>query len=80
MDFQLTGSGMNNPQMMYDFANKIAASIPYDQMILEYTRGSRFTVWIHVSFNYAGNRKHAFTMVDNAVLGTYPGGFKLVTK
>jgi predicted chitinase len=79
MDFQLTGSGMNNPQLMYDFANKIAAAVPYDQMILEYTRGSRFTVWIHVSFNYAGNRKHAFTMVDNKVLGTYPGGFKLVT-
>jgi len=70
-DFQLTGK-INNYQAMYDFAQQIAASVPFDQLILEYrdpgVAGNNRNVricWIHCSFKYTGNRKSAFTMLND---------------
>jgi predicted chitinase len=78
MDFQLTKK-MNDPQALYDFALEAAKIITFDQMILEYQRGTRFVCWIHVSFSYKTNRKHTFTMIDHKRTGPYPGPFKLIT-
>jgi predicted chitinase len=70
-DFQLTGK-INDAQAMYDFVQKVAATVPYDQLILEYrdpgVNGNNRKVricWIHCSFKYTGNRKMAFTMLND---------------
>lgn len=87
-DFQLAGK-INDYQATYDFVNKIAALLPYDQLILEYrdpgksgnNRNIRIC-WIHCSFVYSGARKQAFTMLNDS---TYkrdasgnPAGFYLL--
>jgi hypothetical protein len=71
-DFQLAGK-INNYQAMYDIVQKIAASVPFDQLILEYrdpgVKGNNRSVricWIHCSFKYTGNRKSAFTMLNDS--------------
>jgi predicted chitinase len=70
-DFQLAGK-INDYQATYDFIQKVAASVPYDQLILEYrdpgVNGNNRKVricWIHCSFKYTGNRKMAFTMLND---------------
>lgn len=52
-----------NREQHYEAINKIQQSIPHDQLLLEYSGSD--TVWIHVSFNYAVNRKMVFTMRDH---------------
>ena len=81
-DFQLTGK-INDYQATYDFVQKVAASVPFDQLILEYrdpgVNGNNRKVricWVHCSFKYTGNRKMAFTMLNDK---TYKrDGFALV--
>jgi hypothetical protein len=70
-DFQLAGK-INNYQAMYDFVQKVAGAVPFDQLILEYrdpgVAGNNRNVricWIHCSFKYTGNRKMAFTMLND---------------
>lgn len=70
-DFQLRGK-INDYQAHYDFIQKIAGIIPYDQLILEYrdpgVNGNSRNVricWIHCSFSYTGTRKMAFTMLND---------------
>ena len=88
-DFQLVGK-INDYQATYDFINKLASIIPYDQLILEYrdpgTSGNNRNIrvcWIHCSFAYTGSRRQAFTMLNDK---TYkrdskgnPAGFYLLT-
>jgi predicted chitinase len=58
----------------YDVCLAIEKKIPYDQVILEYRYPS--SVWIHIGFKQGGNRKQAFTMVNDR---TYDrGNFVLV--
>lgn len=51
-----------------NIAKDLAATIPYDQLILEYRTNKRVggapTTWIHISYSSSGNRKQLFTM-DN---------------
>lgn len=82
VDFQLTGK-INNYQATYDFINKIATYLPYDQLILEYrdpgVNGNSRNIrvcWIHCSFDYAGGRRQAFTMLNDK---KYKDGFHLLT-
>jgi hypothetical protein len=70
-DFQLAGK-INDYQATYDFVQKVAASVAFDQLILEYrdpgVAGNNRNVricWIHCSFKYTGNRKMAFTMLND---------------
>ena len=81
-DFQLRGK-INDYQAHYDFIQKIAGIVPYDQLILEYrdpgVNGNSRNVricWIHCSFSYTGTRKMAFTMLNDK---TYKrDGFALI--
>lgn len=81
-DFQLAGK-INDYQATYDFIQKVAASVPFDQLILEYrdpgvngnNRKTRIC-WIHCSFKYTGNRKMAFTMLNDKTFKK--DGFALV--
>jgi hypothetical protein len=81
-DFQLAGK-INDYQATYDFVQKVAASVPFDQLILEYrdpgVNGNNRKVricWVHCSFKYTANRKMAFTMLNDK---TYKrDGFALV--
>ena len=81
-DIQLLGTN-NSGQNHYDIVQKLERIVPYDQIILEYrTPGS---VWIHTSFRGlnagdtygpgSGNRKMAFTMLNDK---TYGQGFILL--
>lgn len=72
VDIQLPGS---NREGVYNAVKKIAASIDYDQLILEY-QGSN-TVWIHVSYKKGGNRRQAFTMNNHSRISNF-GEFVLI--
>ena len=81
-DFQLRGK-INDYQAHYDFVQRISGLVPFDQLILEYrdpgVNGNNRNVricWIHCSFVYTGQRKHAFTMLNDS---TYAQGFSLIT-
>jgi hypothetical protein len=54
--------------------------VKYDQIILEYRNPS--TVWIHTGYKPEGNRKMAFTMLNDAVYKRdskgIPSGFVLL--
>lgn len=63
-------------QQHFEAACEIAKMVPFDQIILEYSGKS--TVWIHVSFKYAGNRSNAFTMRDHKRASSN-GQFVLIT-
>jgi hypothetical protein len=63
----------------YDLIQRIAASVPHDQLILEFDEppgaGSKI-VWIHLSYNPKGkNRSQKFTMNQHRTTGQ---GFKLL--
>ena len=80
-DFQLRGK-INDAQATYDFIQKIASAIPFDQLILEYrdpgVNGNSRNVricWIHCSFSYTSTRKMAFTMLNDK---KYKDGFALI--
>jgi hypothetical protein len=80
-DFQLRGK-INDAQATYDFIQKVAAAVPFDQLILEYrdpgVNGNNRSVrvcWIHCSFSYGGARKMAFTMLNDK---KYKDGFALL--
>ena len=63
----------------YDLVQQIAASVPHDQLILEYDEPPGTTskcVWIHISYNPQGkNRSQKFTMNQHHTVGQ---GFKLL--
>jgi predicted chitinase len=68
-------------QSTYDLVQKLERLITYDQIILEYRNPT--SVWIHTGYKPNGNRKMAFTMVNDS---TYkrdskgiPSGFYLLT-
>ena len=70
----------NKAQATYDIIQKLEKILPYDQLILEYRHPS--SVWIHAGYKPKGNRKMAFTMVNDS---TYkrnaagaPSGYVLV--
>jgi predicted chitinase len=70
----------NKAQATYDIVQKAEKILPYDQLILEYRFPS--SIWIHCGYKPKGNRKMAFTMVNDS---TYkrdakgvPSGFVLV--
>lgn len=63
-------------QQHYEAACQIAKTVPFDQIILEYSGKS--TVWIHVSFKYTANRSNAFTMRDHKRASSN-GQFVLIT-
>ena len=47
----------------YELVQKLEKSIVYDQIILEYRYKDQ--VWIHTGYKATGNRKMAFTMVND---------------
>lgn len=55
--------GADKPTKTFETIQKIEKVVPYDQCILEYRHPS--SVWIHVSCKKEGNRKQAFTMVND---------------
>lgn len=58
----------------YDLIQQIAASVPHDQLLLEYEGAS--TVWIHISYNAAGKQRgQQFTMNNHHKTGN---GFQLL--
>jgi hypothetical protein len=58
----------------YDLIQQIAASVPHDQLLLEYEGAS--TVWIHISYNSAGKQRgQQFTMNNHHKTGN---GFQLL--
>jgi GH24 family phage-related lysozyme (muramidase) len=59
----------------YEAIQKIQATVPYDQLLLEYQGAS--TVWIHVSFKYTGAKKQIFTMRDHKRVSDF-GQFVLI--
>lgn len=63
----------------YDLIQQIAASVPHDQLILEFDEppgASSKQVWIHISYNPQGkNRSQKFTMNQHKTAGQ---GFKLL--
>lgn len=72
VDIQLPGT---NREGVYNAIKKIAATIDYDQLILEYQGSS--TVWIHVSYKKGGNRRQAFTMNNHSRCSNF-GEFVLI--
>lgn len=78
-DICLLGSDLNNKT--YDLVQKLERLVKYDQIILEYRNPT--SVWIHTGYKPEGNRKMAFTMLNDA---TYkrdskgmPSGFVLIS-
>jgi len=59
----------------YQAIQKIQATVPYDQLLLEYQGSS--TVWIHISFKYTGAKKQIFTMRDHKRVSDF-GQFVLI--
>jgi hypothetical protein len=61
----------------YDLIQKIAASVPHDQLILEFDEGKSGKIcWIHISYNPQGrNRSQKFTMNRHKTTGQ---GFQLL--
>lgn len=59
----------------YEAIQKIQQLVPYDQLLLEYQGAN--TVWIHISFKYAGPKKQIFTMRDHKRISDF-GQFVLV--
>jgi hypothetical protein len=58
----------------YDLIQQIAASVPHDQLLLEYEGAA--TVWIHISYNPAGKQRgQQFTMNNHHKTGN---GFQLL--
>lgn len=86
IDIQLRGRNYDY-QAHYDLAVSLQASLPYDQIILEYRdpksgqKGQR-KVWIHISYRSSQNRKMAFTMLNDATYkrdeNGQPNGFYLL--
>jgi predicted chitinase len=78
MDIVLSGANYDY-QAHYEIAKKLAAALPYHQLILEYRdpakSGGKRIVWIHISHRYQGATKHAFTMLNDK---TYGQGFHLL--
>ena len=77
-DICLLGDDLNN--RTYDLVQKLERIVKYDQIILEYRNPT--SVWIHTGYKQDGNRKMAFTMLNDA---TYkrdskgmPSGFVLI--
>ena len=67
---------------MFEFAKKLEAMLPYNQIILEYRKpGAKgnstgaWQNWIHISYSTQGNQKMAFTMVDDVSVNK--NGFSL---
>ena len=64
----------------YDLVQEIERVIPYNQLILEYRYPQ--SVWIHSSFKMDGNKRMAFTMVNDRTYkrnsSGVPAGFYLV--
>tara|TARA_R110000796_G_scaffold1844_3_gene7502 strand:+ start:6859 stop:10014 length:3156 start_codon:yes stop_codon:yes gene_type:complete len=64
----------------FDLVQQIERVVPYNQLILEYRNPQ--SVWIHASFKMNGNRKMAFTMVNDRTYkrnsAGVPAGFYLV--
>jgi hypothetical protein len=77
-DVCLLGDDRNN--RTYDLVQKLERLVKYDQIILEYRNPS--TVWIHTGYKPEGNRKMAFTMLNDAVYKRdskgIPSGFVLL--
>lgn len=57
----------------YEYISKLERVVNYDQLILEYRYPT--SCWIHVSYNMNGNRKMAFTMVNDK---TFAKSFALI--
>lgn len=70
VDFQLTTRSKTDTWKLVQRLEKL---VNYDQMLLEY-RGA-YSVWIHVSYRGASNRKQAMTLVNDKV---YKQGFTLL--
>jgi len=58
----------------YEMAQKMEKLVNYDQLILEYRYPGQ--VWIHSAYNAKGNRKMAFTMVNDKTSNR--NGFTLI--
>jgi hypothetical protein len=57
---------------MWKLAVQLEKVLPYNQIILEYRKpganynpGPGWMNWIHISYSTEGNRKEAFTMIDD---------------
>jgi hypothetical protein len=66
----------------YAIAKELAATLVFDQLILEYESERRVNgkpvTWIHISFNPAGNRKQVFTMNNHKRISDF-GVLKVVS-
>lgn len=60
----------------YELVQKLEKVVNYDQLILEYRY--KDTVWIHTGYKPNGNRKMAFTMVNDRVYKSVSSGFILL--
>ena len=81
VDIVLAGKNFDY-QAHQELATKLAAALPFHQIILEYrdpgrpgnSRSQRI-VWIHIAHRYVGAAKQAFTMLNDK---TYGQGFTLL--
>lgn len=66
----------------FEIAKTLAATLVFDQLILEYETDRRVNgapvTWIHISFNQNGNRKQVFTMNNHKRISEF-GVLKVVT-
>jgi hypothetical protein len=67
--------GGNKFTKTFDIIKQIEKLVNYDQLILEYRYPN--SCWIHISFNPKGNRKQAFTMINDIKTAS---GFSLISK
>jgi predicted chitinase len=78
--FDIALIGTDVSRRTFELAQQIEKILPYDQIILEYRHPTQ--VWIHLGYNpKGGNRKMAFTMVNDKVYQRnekgIPAGFVL---
>ena len=70
----------NRNNKTYALVQQLEKLITYDQLILEYRAAE--SVWIHTGYKSQGNRKMAFTMVNDSVYKRdakgIPSGFILL--
>jgi predicted chitinase len=79
--FDVALLGPDRYNKTYELVQKLEKVITYDQIILEYRAPT--SVWIHTGYKATGNRKMAFTMVNDKVYKRdakgMPSGFVLLS-
>ena len=79
--FDIALLGPDRYNKTYELVQKLEKLITYDQIILEYRAPT--SVWIHTGYKATGNRKMAFTMVNDKVYKRdakgMPSGFILLS-